>query len=349
MCSFDDNGFYGKSIKAEIHLEIEYNLMNVTTAMENSTLATNHSECYHVDSEFRRRSFLFFYLAIIITSIPSNVFSLFVSWQQMRLKNELGVYVFNLALSDLAFAVGLLLWIDFLWRGVWVHGGRMCVLSLYCLYTNFYTSEAFLCCIAVDRYMAVVHPFKYTSLRKVGTAAVVTVAIWIFVSCFNAVTIMWEDSYHEHKKSSECFDIFHPLSENLVRANVVRFFVGFIVPGFLLLFSTWGIRVAVKSNQATGEQERRRISRLLAGVLLCVFFCFGPYHVIMLLRTQLDDCRTVAWLLYPHKISTAISSLNCLADPLLYCLITRTGQTSISQVVVFFQGKKRNNEITVQV
>lgn len=318
--------------------------MNSTAAMENSTLDANHSDCHHVDTILRRRSFMFFYLAIILISIPSNVFSLYVSWQHIRLKNELGVYVFNLALSDLTFTVGLVLWLDFLWRGVWVHGGYMCVLSIYSLFTNFYTSEAFLCCIAVDRYLAVVHPFKYTSLRKVGTAAAVTVSIWILVSCFNAATITWEDSYHEHKMFSECFDIFHPLSENLVRANVVRFFLGFMVPGLLVLFSTCGICVAVKSNQATDEQERKQISKLLTGVLLCLLFCFGPYHVIMLLRTQMEDCRDAAWLLYPYKLSTAISTLNCLADPLLYCLITRTGQASMSQVVLFFQRKKKSNE-----
>ncbi|XP_070777220.1 G protein-coupled receptor 65 [Enoplosus armatus] len=318
--------------------------MNTTSAMENLTLTTNHSECYSVDSASRRRPFLFFYLAIIITAIPSNAFSLYVSWQHIRQKNELGVYLFNLALSDLTFTVGLSLWLDFLWRGVWAHGGYVCVLSVYFLFTNFYTSDALLCCIAVDRYLAVVHPLKYTSLRKVGSAAAVSVAIWVLVVCFNATTITWEDSYHENNMFSVCFDVFLPLSENLARANVARFFLGFIVPVLLVMFSTWGICEAVRSNQATEEQERKRISKLLTVVLLCLFFCFGPIHVMMLLRTLVDDCRHVAWLLYPYKISIAISSLNCLADPLLYCFITRTGKENVNQVVLFFQVKKRSKD-----
>lgn len=318
--------------------------MNTTSAMENVTLATNHSECYQVDSSSRRKPFLFFYLPIIVTAIPSNAFSLYVSWQHIRQKNELGVYLFNLALSDLTFTIGLSLWLDFLWKGVWAHGGYVCVLSVYFLFTNFYTSDALLCCIAVDRYLAVVHPLKYTYFRKVGTATVVSVAIWVLVVCFNATTITWEDSYHENNKFSVCFDIFLPLSENLARANIARFFLGFIVPVFLVMFSTWGIYEAVKSNQATEEDERKQISKLLTVVLLCLLFCFGPVHVMMLVRTLVDDCESIAWLLYPYKISIAISSLNCLADPLLYCFITRTGKANVNQVVLFFQVKKRSKD-----
>lgn len=312
--------------------------------MENLTLATNHTECYSHDSASRRRPFLFFYLAIIITAIPSNAFSLYVSWQHIRQKNELGVYLFNLALSDLTFTIGLSLWLDFLWKGVWVHGGYVCVLSVYFLFTNFYLSDALLCCIAVDRYLAVVHPLKYTFVRKVGTAATVSVVIWVLVVCFNATTITWEDSYHENNKFSVCFDIFLPLSANLARANIARFILGFIVPVLLVMFSTWGICEAVKSNQATEEQERKRISKLLRVVLLCLLFCFGPIHIMMLIRTLVDNCKSLAWLLYPYKISIAISSLNCLADPLLYCFITRTGKANVNQVVLYFQVKKKSKD-----
>ncbi|KAM6969298.1 psychosine receptor-like [Tautogolabrus adspersus] len=318
--------------------------ITTTSAMENLTLATNHSDCYSVDSSSSRKTFLVFYVATIITAIPSNAFSLYVSLQHIRQNNELGVYLFNLALSDLTFSIGLSFWLDFLWRGVWAHGGYVCMLSVYSLFTNFYTTDALLCCIAFDRYLAVVHPFKCTFLRKVDTAAGVCVAIWVLVVCFNVATITWEDSYYENSKFSQCFVVFRPLSESMFRANLARFFLGFIFPVVLVVFFTRALCEALKTNQATEEQERKQVSKLLTVILLCILFCLGPVHIIMLVRAFVDDCRYLSWLLYPYKISVAISSLNCLADPLLYCFITTTGKENVNQFVLLLQKKKKRKD-----
>ncbi|KAM9707722.1 G protein-coupled receptor 65 [Menidia menidia] len=305
-------------------------------------MAANYSECFSVDSIFRNRMFMFFYLAVIIVAVPANIFSLYVSWIHIRHKNNLGVYLFNLALCDLTLTVGLSLWLDFLWKGVWTHGSYICMLSVYCLYTNFYISEALLCCVAVSRYLAVVHPLKYGSLRKVGTAAAVTVAVWVLVACLNVSTITWEESYYETKKIALCFGIFLPTSKNLVHAAVARLFLGFVIPVVLVIFCTWRIRVAVKNNQATKKKERRHISKLLTVVLSCLLFCFGPIHVIMLLHTLVNDCESMKWIVSIYKICDAVTTLNCLVDPLLYCFITRTGKDYLRQATIRFQGKREN-------
>lgn len=312
--------------------------------MENLTLINNHSECYLVDSASRRKLFLIYYLAVIIIAIPANVFSLYVSYQHIRQKNDLGVYLFNLALSDLIFTIGLILWLDFLWTGVWAHGGFICLMSVYTLFTNFYTSEVLLCCIAINRYLAVVHPLKYRFLRKVSTAAAVTFGIWVLVIGFNACTITWEESYHPSNIHPMCYDIFLPPSKNMTYANIARFFLGLIIPVVLVFFFTCQTCLAVKSNQATREEERSRILKLLTLVLLCLLVCFGPVHIMMLVRTQLHDCKSFEWFLCTYKISTAISCLNCLVDPLLYCFITKTGQATVKQVLVFFLGKQKSTD-----
>ncbi|MED6241619.1 hypothetical protein ATANTOWER_021919 [Ataeniobius toweri] len=319
-------------------------IKNRRSAMENLTLDTNASVCFSAEKPFGRRLFLLYYLTVIIIAIPANAFSLYVSCQHIRQKNDLGVYLFHLALSDLTFTFGLSMWMDFLWRGVWAHGGYVCLLSIYSLYTNFYTSEALLCCIAVNRYLAVVHPLKYAWIRKVSTAAVITVAIWVLVMGFNVFTITWEDSYYESNMFSLCYDMFLPLSQSLANASIARFFLGFVVPVLIIFFSTWSTCLAVKSNRATMDKERLWISKLLTVVLLCLLLCFGPIHVLMIVRMLFNGCESFKWFLCIYKVSTAISTINCLVDPLLYCFITRTGQENVKQVLLFFWRKQKSTD-----
>lgn len=138
--------------------------MNSTVGMENFSLSTTYDPdklCNPADYPKERWPFLFMYLVIIIIGIPSNSFFLYVSWQHIKKRNTLGIYLLNLALSDLLFTVGLFLWVEFMWHGVWFHGDAVCILSVIILFTNFYTSDGLLCCIALNRYLAVVHPLKH--------------------------------------------------------------------------------------------------------------------------------------------------------------------------------------------
>ncbi|CAB1335372.1 unnamed protein product [Coregonus sp. 'balchen'] len=233
--------------------------MNSTVGMENFSLSTTYDPdklCNPADYPEERWPFLFMYLIIIISGIPSNSFFLYVSWQNIRKRNALGIYLFNLALSGLLFTVGLSLWVNFMWHGVWFHGDAVCILSVILLFTNFYTSDGLLCCIALNRYLAVVHPLKYPILRRLDTAVVISVAIWVLVVSFNAATIIWIDSYNSEEQRAMCLDVF-PLRGRLAQVNVARFVLGFLLPFLLVSFCYRRICVAVCSNQATEEQERR--------------------------------------------------------------------------------------------
>lgn len=324
-------------------------VISTTPAAENLSLATvtaaaNYSDCFMVDTRNRQRVFLFYYLSIMVVAIPANAFSLFVAWKHIRQGNELGVYLFNLALSDLSFTLGLVGWLESMWRGMWVHGPELCILSLNLLLTNFYTTEALLCCISVDRYLAVVHPFKYGHLRKVRTAAAVSLAVWALVICFNVSTVTVEDSYHQYEDIAICLSVFLPMSQHVARTTVARFCLCFIAPVALVVFCCWRIGLTVKSNQATDEQERRRVTRLMVVILLCLVVCFGPVHVVQLLQMLVDDCRSALWLLYLDKITVAVASLNCIADPFIYCFTTATGMVSVKRILLFCRAKRGDAE-----
>lgn len=50
----------------------------------------------------------------------------------------------------------------------WRHREWLCQLCGFLLYENIYISIGFLCCISLDRYLAVVHPLRYTWWSDLG-------------------------------------------------------------------------------------------------------------------------------------------------------------------------------------
>lgn len=88
----------------------------------------------------------------------------------MRQRNELGVYLINLSVADLLYIATLPLWIDyFLHHDNWIHGQESCKLFGFIFYTNIYVSIAFLCCISLDRYLAVAYPLRFAKVRRIKT------------------------------------------------------------------------------------------------------------------------------------------------------------------------------------
>ncbi|XP_076155650.1 G protein-coupled receptor 65 [Alosa pseudoharengus] len=315
--------------------------MKVQLTVENMNNCTLNSSTDDWDPpEEMKKSFVFLHIAVIIFGFPSNCFSVFVSYQHIRQGNELGVYLMNLALADLFFIMMLPIWTDYSLNDDWRHGGTACTACVFLLFTHFYASVSLLCCIAVDRYLAVVHPLKYPFIRNLGPAMGICVLSWTCSIIFNAATVSTPNVYDA--KYNICLDTF-PIHDTQRQVNIARFFMWFLVPFVLVGFCYWKISEEVRSNRATEKQERQRTCRLLRLVQLTLVICFGPIHIMLLLRALLEDCQTLPWLYYPYKVSAALATLNCLADPLLYCFITRSGRASVSKAFLFLQRKSMGN------
>ncbi|XP_048048145.1 psychosine receptor-like [Megalobrama amblycephala] len=313
-----------------------------TTETWTTSPSLNDTDCYPTDNP-EKKVFVTLQLAMILIGIPSNVFFLFVSYRLIRQKNELGVYLFNLALSDLLFISCLPVWIQYGLHDTWFYGKTACVVWVFLLFTNFYTSAILLSCIAVDRYIAIVHPLQFREFRKRRIAFSVSIAAWIFAVVFNAITVHPNSVYSEEEDDSICFEIY-PLTEMQKKVNVARFVVGFLIPALVVGFCYWQIYADVKKNQTLGSMERRHVFKLLGGILLTVYLCFGPVHIMMVLKVLLEKCPYPNWLFIGYKATVFLSMLNCLVDPLLYGLTSRTGQASASNVLLVFRRMWKKKE-----
>lgn len=320
--------------------------MNVTDSWISFSTQSNESKDCYPPAHPERKIFVALHLTVILIGIPSNIFFLFVSYRLIRQKNELGVYLFNLALSDLLFITCLPVWIEFALNDQWLHGKAACTVCVFLLFTYFYTSIVLLSCIAVDRYLAIVHPLKFSTFRKRRIALSLSVAAWIFALVFNAITVDLNGVYDEENKV--CLDVY--LSHKQKWANVTRFVVGFLIPALVVGFCYWRICSDIKNNQTLRSMELQHVFKLLVCVLLTLYLCFGPVHIMMVLKVLLESCPHPSWLFFAYKTSVFLATLNCLADPLLYGFTSRTGKDSASGMLLILRRawRKETQTETVQ-
>ncbi|NXI36362.1 PSYR protein, partial [Galbula dea] len=295
----------------------------------------NTAKC-HDDHTLDKYLFPFVYGIVMMISIPTNCIALYAACIQMRKKKELGVYIFSLSLADLLYSLILPLWIDYAWNGDnWRLSALLCQISAFLMYMNFYTSTAFLACISVDRYLALVHPLKLQHLRTRRFSLIVSVMVWLLESILNSVILVHKEVFNDpcnFTNHTLCYDKY-PLEWWQSQINFFRICSGYLVPLIVILFCYHKIYQVVKHNQATVDEEKKKVRKLILNITVTFIVCFTPYHVILLIRSIREPYTTDPQLLQQiykvYRITQALTSLNCIADPILYCFVSEAAQTDI--------------------
>uniref|UniRef100_A0A672QGP5 G-protein coupled receptors family 1 profile domain-containing protein n=1 Tax=Sinocyclocheilus grahami TaxID=75366 RepID=A0A672QGP5_SINGR len=305
------------------------------TSGSEETMCNISTSC-NVDSNIDQFFQPALYIFVIVLGFPTNCMALWAAYMQVRQKNELGVYLMNLSVADLLYIATLPLWIDyFLHHDNWIHGQVSCKMFGFIFYTNIYVSIAFLCCISVDRYLAVAHPLKFAKVRRVKTALLVCAVVWVTEIVANSAPLFHDELFKDRFNHTFCFEKY-PMQDWVAGMNLYRTFLGFLVPWGVMLAAYRGILRAVRSNVSTEHQEKAKIKRLALSLILIVLLCFAPYHVLLLWRSVLFlsnpcDCGGEENLFGAYHVTLALTSLNCVADPILYCFVNEGARHDVGR------------------
>lgn len=267
------------------------------------------------------------YIFIFILGLPTSLLSLYHSYLQVREGNELGIYLCNLTISDLLHLACLPLWIQYLLQGDnWVHGEHLCRLTGLVLYENIYVSIAFLCCISMDRYLAVVHPLRFHAFRTVKAAVLVSVLVWskeigtaLFIFGHNE-TVM------DRNNHLLCFE-HYPIQSWQRNVNYYRLTVGFLLPVALLSFLYRRVLMSIHRSTGIQQEQKLRIKKLVLSAIGIFCICFVPYHLMLLVRTLFEKtCQSVRNIFHFYHFGLLMTSLNCVVDPFLYSFVSESSQ-----------------------
>lgn len=288
-----------------------------------------------ISHEIHQNLFSGVYILVLLVGVPSNLYSLYHAVLQLKQKNELGVYLLNLTVSDLLYLASLPLWLQYIFQDDdWRHREWLCQLCGFLLYENIYISIGFLCCISLDRYLAVVHPLRFTSLRSMHAAWLVSAIIWLKEIAVGAVFFRHKELSKDRKNQSVCFE-HYPMQPWEYPINYYRFAIGFTLPLAILLISYLCVLRAVGRSAGTLPDQKSRIRQLVSSTILIFLVCFSPYHVFLLVRTLLErDCNFITGIFNYYHMSLLLTSLNCVADPALYCFVSESARRGLHKALL---------------
>ncbi|XP_017548854.1 proteinase-activated receptor 4 [Pygocentrus nattereri] len=266
------------------------------------------------------------YLVAFIVGLPANLLAFWVLLFRTK-KFPSTILLINLTSCDLLLLLLLPFRIVYHFQGNdWYFGEPFCRLVIALFYGNMYGSILCLTLIAVDRYVALVHPFGAKTLRSQKTSVYMSLAVWAMVLVAAAPLLASQQSHLLNKPSiTTCHDAL-PKSEQksyFLPYFATLFFLCFLLPLLVVLFCYCAV---LRTLVAAGSRYSHAVKVTI--LILVVFVgCFLPSNVLLLMHYSasylLENMSEKGDALYmPYMISLALSTFNSCLDPFIFYYVS---------------------------
>lgn len=307
-----------------------------------------------------------FLILIMLVTFLGNFMVCLTVYLHHRLRTVTNYFIVSLAVSDLLLS---LLYVPFridqtIHNSYWCPRKELCstwiVIDLVCAGASIYNLAA----ISVDRYIAIVHPFRYHSLMTTRVAWIIIGIIWAYSITWAGLSgINWTDSqqspYNWFPKCYKQDKIFYTVT------TVTDFFFPLMV---ILIMYGLVFRVAMNQARAVAslqpqlsKQDGRgrrfsinivkevKAAKTLAIVIGGFVVCWLPFFVFLLV--SLWDIS----LLSPPKVSKEVldglratflyvlPTINSTLNPIIYALFNKEFRTAFVRLLRRTCGRSLTN------
>ncbi|XP_023259908.1 G-protein coupled receptor 55-like [Seriola lalandi dorsalis] len=262
------------------------------------------------------------YIPIFVLGLILNIVALLVFCIFLRKWTESTIYMTSLALMDLL----LLFPLPFKMHAtnhLWPSYLQPLCSGLESLYfIGIYGSIYTIMCIAVDRWVAICHPFKAKLLRSPKVALGTCMGVWMLVLAVLSPTI-----HRFRDAGKETFHCFHGFSENgwspplIISLQVF----GFLVPALVVIYCSVQTIWALQQSGQHSPQSRACV-KIIYSSLSAFLVPFTPSHLGILLQFLvhqgvIQDCGTKTRISLFIQVALCLSNITCCLDALCYYFI----------------------------
>ncbi|KAG5271296.1 hypothetical protein AALO_G00178150 [Alosa alosa] len=249
-------------------------------------------------------------------------------------RSTTNIFILNLSVADLSY---LLFCIPFqstiYMMQSWVLGAFICKFIHYFFTVSMLVSIFTLSAMSVDRYIAIVHSRKSSSIRVARHALVGVIIIWILSLAMAAPVAHYQDLF-ERDNSTYCWEVWP--NPNHKKIYVVCTFVfGYVLPLLLISFCYAKVlnHLHKKLRNMSKKSEASKKKTAQTVLVVVVVFCLSwlPHHVVHLWvefgNFPLNQASFV-FRVMAHCLAYSNSSVN----PIIYAFLSENFRKAYKQV-----------------
>uniref|UniRef100_A0A8C5NVS6 Neuromedin U receptor 2 n=1 Tax=Jaculus jaculus TaxID=51337 RepID=A0A8C5NVS6_JACJA len=291
------------------------------------------------------------YALIFVVGVAGNLLVCLVIVRQQSLKSPTNYYLFSLAVSDLlVLLLGMPLEVYEMWHNYpFLLGPVGCYFKTALFETVCFASILSVTTVSVERYVAIVHPFraKLDSTRR--RALRILGLVWAFSVVFSLPNTSTHGIKFQHfpngsmvPGSATC-TVTKPMwvYNFIIQATS---FIFYILPMALIsaLYCLMGLRL--KKDEALEADEvvtnihrpsRKSVTRMLFVLVLVFAVCWTPFHVERLFFSFVEEWTEPLATVFnlTHVVSGVFFYLSSAVNPIIYNLLSRRFRAAFWNVV----------------
>ncbi|XP_027877635.1 chemokine XC receptor 1-like [Xiphophorus couchianus] len=299
-----------------------------------------------------------FFSFVILFSLFGNILVLVILFKYENVKSITNTLILNLAVSDLFFTLGLPFWAYYYMYG-WTFGEPACQVVNFIFYVGFYSSGFFLILMTIHRYIAVINPLS-SIVSTTGPSVILTSFIVWVASILAASPVFIYIKVKDDDSSSQTFKKYCGYEDSYSsKLGIYEQIALFVLTAFVFVFCY--SQIMYRLLHPTAQRRRNKTVKLIFVLMVVFFLGWGPYNVIIFLRslaygnppTASHDfeikvaCEKHINMEYAFYITRLLAFSHCCLNPVFYVFAGVKFKTHLKKLLQNFG--HRNNSFSHRV
>ncbi|KAL2083246.1 hypothetical protein ACEWY4_021019 [Coilia grayii] len=280
------------------------------------------------------------YSLIVFVSVIGNVTVIWIILAHKRMRTVTNYFIVNLAFSDASMATFNTAF-NFVYalHNDWYFGLGYCKFHTFFPITAMFSSIYSMAAIAVDRYMAIIHPLKP---RLSSTTTKIVIAVIWAVACSLAFPQCFFASTRFYPPRTVCMVEWPDEEEGvhqLIYQTAVIILI-YLLPLLVMLvtyslvgYRLWGSEIPGEASDHYQNQiqAKRKVVKMMIVVVVTFAICWLPYHIYFILSSISMDIYNQHFIQQVYLAIFWLAMSSTMYNPIIYCCLNQRFRSGFRQ------------------